>query len=236
MQFVRAGRLALEDHRAHADGDYGRDGAHPVGQRCARRREQVAQAHELVAEHLLPGTAIRHQRVHGGLVLFHETDHRELPADDVGVAAEDLGPGLGGPWLAGAPGDDLLQFRPVVLDEAADDVLFGPEVVVQRGLGDAEPLRDLPQRGLLVALLGEQLKRYRLDALPGAAARDLAALPWPGPGLAARGAGAAGTAPGPGTAPGGGRGNIHGRGRTQRGGACRLIHRAAPRTLSAKLT
>ena len=205
------------------------DGAHPVGERGPGRREQVAQAHELVTEHLLAGAAVRHQRVHGGLVLFHEADDRELLADDAGVAAEDLGPGLGGPGLAGAPGDDLLQLGPVVLDEAADDVLLGLEVVVQGGLGDAKPFRDLPQRGLLVALLREQLQRDRLDALPGAAARELAARPVPGRGLTAGRADATGAVPGAGPAPGRGRGDLQRRGRAQRGGASRLIHRAAPR-------
>src|SRR5215471_3060746 len=252
MQFLGAGRLALEQHRSHADRDDRHRGADPVGEGRPGRRDQVAQAHELVAEQLLAGAAVRHQRVHGCLVLFHEADDRELPADDVGVAGQDLGPGLGGGGLAGAPRDDLLQLGPVVLDEAADDVLFGLEVVVQGGLGDAEPFRDLPQRGLLVALLGEQLQRDRLDALPGSAASELARRPVACRGLTAgRGPTAgrrltagradatgavpvAGTGPIAGPAPGGA--GLQRRGRAHRGYVSRLIHGAAPRTPSAKLT
>ena len=52
-------------------------------------------------------------------------------------------------------------------DEAVDDVFLGLEVVVERGLGDAEPLGDLAQRGLLVALLGEELQGDVLDARRG---------------------------------------------------------------------
>ena len=52
------------------------------------------------------------------------------------------------------------------------DVLLALEVVVERGLGDAQPLGDLAQRGLVVALLVEQLERHVQDALahlaPGA--------------------------------------------------------------------
>jgi len=48
-----------------------------------------------------------------------------------------------------------------------DDVFLGLEVVVKRGLGDAKPLGDLAQRGLLVALLGEQFERDLLRPGPG---------------------------------------------------------------------
>src|SRR6185312_10805842 len=229
VQLPRAGRLALEQQRAHADGEHRRRGAYPVGEGRPRRRDQLAQTGELVTEHLLAGAAVRHQRVHGGLVLFHETDDRELLADNIGVAGQDLGPALRVPGLAGPPGDDLLQLGPVVLDEAADDVLFGPEVVVQGGLGHAKPLRDLPQRGLLVALLREQLQRDLLDALPGAAARELAARPASRRGLTAGRADATCAAPGTGPVPARGRGDLQRRGGAPRGGASGLIHRAAPR-------
>ena len=46
-----------------------------------------------------------------------------------------------------------------------EDVLLALEVVVERGLGDAESLGDLAQRGLVVALLVEQLERDVEDAL-----------------------------------------------------------------------
>jgi len=48
-----------------------------------------------------------------------------------------------------------------------DDVFLGLEVVVQRGLGHAKPLGDLPQRGLLVTLLGKQFERDLLCPGPG---------------------------------------------------------------------
>jgi hypothetical protein len=89
--------------------------------------------------------------------------------DDPAVAVEDEGPVLAGPRLGPAPGDQLVQLGHVVLGEAADDVLFGLEVVVQGGLGDAEPLGDLAQRGLLVPVLREQLEGHGLNPLPGVA-------------------------------------------------------------------
>ena len=46
-----------------------------------------------------------------------------------------------------------------------EDVLLALEVVVQRGLRDLQPLGDLPQRRLVVALLVEQLQRDVEDPL-----------------------------------------------------------------------
>src|SRR5262249_19330211 len=104
---------------------------------------------------------------------------------------------------------------------------------------------DLPQRGLLVALLREQLQRDRLDALSGAAAaRELPARPAAGRGLATGRGLAAGRADAAGAVPAAGAGPVAGpapgqaglrrRGRAYRGNVSRLIHRAAPRTPSAK--
>ncbi len=65
--------------------------------------------------------------------------------------------------------------------ELEQDVLLALEVVVERGLGRAEPLGDVAQRGLVVALLGEQLECDVEDALarggPG-----LAVVVWRGVG------------------------------------------------------
>ena len=47
------------------------------------------------------------------------------------------------------------------------DVLFGGEVVVDRGLGEAERLGYLAQRGLVVALLDEQVQGDVEDPLAG---------------------------------------------------------------------
>ena len=53
------------------------------------------------------------------------------------------------------------------LQDAAHQVLPGGEVVVQRGLGDAELVGDVLQAGALHALLREQFPGDVLDALPG---------------------------------------------------------------------
>ena len=53
---------------------------------------------------------------------------------------------------------------------AAQDLVLAGEVVVERGLGDAEALGDLPQRGAVVALLDEELGRHVEDALAGVSA------------------------------------------------------------------
>jgi len=48
-----------------------------------------------------------------------------------------------------------------------EDVLFGLEVVVERGLGDAEAVGDLAQAGAVVALVDEQVEGDVEDAIPG---------------------------------------------------------------------
>ena len=67
--------------------------------------------------------------------------------------------------------------------ELEQDVLLALEVVVERGLVVPELLGDVAQRGLLVALLGEQLERDVEDALArrGAGRRLGHAVwaPWP---------------------------------------------------------
>ena len=60
--------------------------------------------------------------------------------------------------------------------EAVDDLVLAREVVIQRGLGDAEPLRDLPQRGVVVALLGEELEGDGLDVPADVVGRGSARL------------------------------------------------------------
>src|ERR1700744_5355887 len=51
--------------------------------------------------------------------------------------------------------------------DAADQFVARGEVVVQRGLGDAQFVRDVLQAGLLHALLPEQLPGSPLNAMPG---------------------------------------------------------------------
>ena len=50
--------------------------------------------------------------------------------------------------------------------ELEEDVLLAREVVVERRLRDAEPVGDLAQRGLVVALVVEELERDVEDPLP----------------------------------------------------------------------
>jgi hypothetical protein len=108
--------------------------------------------------------------VDGRLVALEKPEDLAAFHHDRDVAVEQL---LGGPraWrLLPAPLDECVKPAEVVLGEAADDVFLGLEVVVERGLRDAEPLGDLAQRGPLVALLREKLERDLLDARPGVAA------------------------------------------------------------------
>ena len=49
--------------------------------------------------------------------------------------------------------------------QGGDDVFLGLEVVVEGGLGDPDPLGDLPERGLVVALLHEEVQGDVEDAL-----------------------------------------------------------------------
>ena len=51
--------------------------------------------------------------------------------------------------------------------ERHEDVFLAGEVVVERGLGEAEWFGDLPQRRLVVALLDEQVEGDIEDPLPG---------------------------------------------------------------------
>jgi hypothetical protein len=60
--------------------------------------------------------------------------------------------------LALAPLDQVVHRPRQVLEEADEDVFLGLEVVVERRLRDVQPFGDLPQRRLLVALLGEEFE------------------------------------------------------------------------------
>jgi hypothetical protein len=81
--------------------------------------------------------------VNGRLVALEKAEDLAAFHHDRDVAVEQL---LGGPraWrLLAAPRDERVKSAEVVLGEAADDVFLGLEVVVERGLRDAEPLGDL---------------------------------------------------------------------------------------------
>ena len=73
------------------------------------------------------------------------------------------------------------------------DVVLGREVVVERRLGDAELLGDLPQAGAVETLLGEEVQGHVEDPLSGvdragpvAAGSVAAGLIIPGRGARAR--------------------------------------------------
>ena len=154
-----------------ADGEHGGGGAHPVAQRRVGTGEQVDQRVEPAAE---AGEAVlaRFHALHRGPVLLHEAEHLAAGQHDPDVAVQDLVPGLLGARLVLGPVQEVVDLREVVLGEAVDDVFLGLEVVVQCGLGHAQPFGDLAQRGLLVALLGEQLERDLLRPRPGVSTRS----------------------------------------------------------------
>jgi hypothetical protein len=67
------------------------------------------------------------------------------------------------------PRDQLVDRTGEVVHDADEDVFLGLEVVVERGLGDVQLLGDLAERGLVVALLGEEVEGDDLDPVAGVA-------------------------------------------------------------------
>jgi len=108
--------------------------------------------------------------VDGCLVALEEPEDLAALQPDGDVAVDQFPGSLGSGRLFPAPGDERVQPGEVVLGEAADDVFLRLEVVVERGLGDAKALGDLPQRGPLVPLLSEELERDLLHPRPGVTA------------------------------------------------------------------
>ena len=137
------------EHAAQADRGDGHGGPDPVPQRRVRPVEHVEQGEEPLAEQLaavLAAAAIRWSTAAWFCCSMRNTScarptmwlyRRSRSARRVAR-----------PGLRPAPGDQLVELAAVVLDQAADDVFLGLEVVVQRGLGHAEPLGDLAQRRL----------------------------------------------------------------------------------------
>src|SRR5690348_14435017 len=107
------------------------------------------------------------QAVERGLVVLEHPEDLAAFGHDAVVAVQHLRPGLRRAGQRLAPGNEVVYLAEVILDQAGHDVFLGLEVVIERGLGDVEPFRDLPQRGLVITLLGEQLQSHGLDALPG---------------------------------------------------------------------
>src|SRR6266496_24098 len=165
---ARSGTWSAE-HPADADATERHGRAEPVAERGAGPGQQFDERAQPLAVQRAPVLGTR-EAVHRGLVLVQHPKHLVALHDDAHIAAEELAAGGGRRGLCLSPGDQRVDLAVMVLDQAADDVFLGLEVVVQRCLGDIEPLGDLAQRRLLVALLGEQRDRDLLDACPGVAA------------------------------------------------------------------
>jgi hypothetical protein len=80
-----------------------------------------------------------------GLVLLDHPEDFAAVFDNAEIPAQHGTTYLGRPRLAPAPVDKRVDLAEVVLDQAADDVFLGLEVVVQGRFGDPEPFGDLAQ-------------------------------------------------------------------------------------------
>ena len=67
----------------------------------------------------------------------------------------------------------FVELVPALVDEAGRNRFLAREVIVERGCGDTERVRDVAYRGAIVATLDEQLERRTQDLLAstGAVAR-----------------------------------------------------------------
>ncbi len=107
------------------------------------------------------------QLLEGGLVpLVHEED-LALGQHLAGDLVDQLTPLLEGDRLVPHAQEGLLAELVDAHVQRQEDVVLGLEVVVQRGLGDAEAFGDLAQAGAVEALLGEEVERHIEDALAG---------------------------------------------------------------------
>jgi tetratricopeptide (TPR) repeat protein len=164
-QLVRIAGLLEIDVTGRADRQDGAGGADPVAQRGVGAGQQVDERVQPAAE--AGESLLRLHGLHGGPVLLQEPEDLAAGQHHADVTVQDLAAGLVVPRLVLGPVQQGVDLGEVVVGEAVDDVFLGLEVVVQGGLGHAEALGDLAQRGLLVALLGEQLERNLLRPRPG---------------------------------------------------------------------
>src|SRR5579863_3669575 len=162
-------RVLHEEHAGRADGEDGGSGADPGPRWCVgtgddlhKRAQPRPELGEAVFAVLRP--------VDGRLVALEEPEDLAALQHDGYVAVDQFPGGPGTRRLLPAPGDERVKPGEVVLGEAADDVFLRLEVVVKRGLRDAETLGDLPQGCPLVPLLSEKLERDLLDPRPGVTA------------------------------------------------------------------
>ena len=135
-------------------------GARRLGQRGPRAEDQLA-------EPLAPGQQLVDQAELGERVQLRDQDDEvgAVFVVEVEVTLQQR------PRIVGSRGfvlgDEAFAVVEERLHDAADELLARGEVVVQRGLGDAEPIGDVLEAGALDALGDEQFLRDLLDALPG---------------------------------------------------------------------
>jgi hypothetical protein len=165
-------RGAAEDAllaRAHerAEDGAGRAGhPHAVLERDLRVREEPPEA---LLEILVLGLVARvvAERLERAVVSLVEEEDLAVLEDAVDEPVEEVGPAAHELRLVEAV--DLVEdgAAEVVQTqvELEEDVALALEVVIERGLRDPEPLGDLPQRRLVVALLVEELERDIEDPL-----------------------------------------------------------------------
>ena len=146
--------LLQEEHAGRAHGQHRSGGAHPVAQRGLGAGQYVherVQAIPEAREALLTRLHVVHRRP----VLLQEAEDLAAAKHDADVAVEDLAAHLVAARLVLGPVQEGVNLGEVIVGEAVDDVFLGLEVVVEGGLGHAQPLGDLAQGRLLVPLLGE---------------------------------------------------------------------------------
>ncbi len=98
------------------------------------------------------------QLVQGDLVALEQHEQSPVPEYLVDQPIEDLRRPLERHVRRVDPAQGSASELVETQVELDQDVLLAGEVVVDRRLGEAQPLGYLAQRGLLVALLGEQLQ------------------------------------------------------------------------------
>src|SRR6185437_6239286 len=128
-QLVLVRHLVLEGHPGHADAAEHDRRAQPLGQARVRLGQQARQGPQPLLEQLGAASLAAGHALRGGLVLVQHLEDLVPLGHDGHVPAHDLGPGLRGPWLAGGPGDEVVELADVVLHQAGDDVFLGLEVV-----------------------------------------------------------------------------------------------------------
>jgi hypothetical protein len=169
-QFCRrhvAEHLAAADHGSHHRPDRARH-ANPPCKGNGGTREEPAQLLLDVAVRLLMALALL-KLLEGVAVALVEAYELPVADDLVDELVEESRPCVCENLSVAEVPDPLedVPAEPVEPEvELEEDVLFMLEVVVERRLRDPESVGDLAQRGLVVALIVEQLEGDVEDALP----------------------------------------------------------------------